>query len=757
VAGAVGDAGVVVGVDGAGRTRRLDELAEAARVAGRAVVRVSPPGELPDFVGADLVLVDDPHRLTDDQIRALTVAARAGLAMVLARRPTVHSAPMADLDEAVAAQGPVVPLAPLTVAGVAALTGRDTAIGLHAASGGLLAVLVNLGPDGRPGPGLVARVQRRLTVEPQAAGLARLLALRLELTDTVLRGASELDDRGYLAALRALHDAGLLVPGTETMIPAVAEAIVGDLAAAQRRLTHEAVARALIAHSADVVAAATQLRAARAYFPSVAGTYTAAGDRLRFTDPAAALDWYADAVEAGAEPAAVATGRAEAAALLGSPVEAGAPGGLVEGAVAAQHGRAERSTEALLAAGGPGPLLAVPALVSIGRTEQARAAAGGDGPVPVRLLATAALAAAADPAGSVPLFIEAAEACERTPPGLVWPDTPHALGALTASLAGDVASAERLLTRALAQQVGGPAAAGRHRLLLAWVRLRAGRYDTAVIEATLPVSTGRDRLLRAALQAGIARRSGDVARLRDAWTEVEPTLARRAVDVSMVEAVEELAVAAARLRRTVRVEPVLDLLDAMVGQLGQAWQVAAGWVRLQVAIAEEDADAAAAVARRMTGVCAGVPPRRQAAQCAAAALWSRVLAGDVDAEAASAVGNQLAAVELPWEGSRLVGQAAIRTTDASAARRLLEHARELSSSEVVPAEGRAESGYGGLSEREVEVARMVLDGGTHREIGGRLFISPKTVEHHVARIRTKLGATNRAEFVAALRTVLGAP
>jgi len=49
----------------------------------------------------------------------------------------------------------------------------------------------------------------------------------------------------------------------------------------------------------------------------------------------------------------------------------------------------------------------------------------------------------------------------------------------------------------------------------------------------------------------------------------------------------------------------------------------------------------------------------------------------------------------------------------------------------------------------------VLAGGTHREIGARLFLSPKTVEHHVARIRTKLGATNRAEFVAALRTVLG--
>jgi DNA-binding CsgD family transcriptional regulator len=132
-----------------------------------------------------------------------------------------------------------------------------------------------------------------------------------------------------------------------------------------------------------------------------------------------------------------------------------------------------------------------------------------------------------------------------------------------------------------------------------------------------------------------------------------------------------------------------------------------------------------------------------------------VLAGEVDPVAAIAVGDQLAAAELPWEGSRLVGQAAIRTTDAAAARRLLEHARELSSAEVGPAEAKAATQYGGLSEREVEVARMVLAGGTHREIGARLFLSPKTVEHHVARIRTKLGATNRAEFVAALRTVLG--
>jgi len=181
-----------------------------------------------------------------------------------------------------------------------------------------------------------------------------------------------------------------------------------------------------------------------------------------------------------------------------------------------------------------------------------------------------------------------------------------------------------------------------------------------------------------------------------------------------------------------------------------------GWIRVQTAVASDAGDNAAAA-----WPAAGAPDEwpaaagaRQLAQLEAARLWTEVLAGQVDVDRVLAAGERLAEVELPWEGSRLVGQAAIRTSDPAAARRLLERARDLSSAEVVAAEGRAE-GQGGLSEREVEVARMVLAGSTHREIGSRLFISPKTVEHHVARIRTKLGVTTRADFVAALRELLG--
>ncbi len=48
-----------------------------------------------------------------------------------------------------------------------------------------------------------------------------------------------------------------------------------------------------------------------------------------------------------------------------------------------------------------------------------------------------------------------------------------------------------------------------------------------------------------------------------------------------------------------------------------------------------------------------------------------------------------------------------------------------------------------------------MDGMTYKQVGDRLFISAKTVEHHMARMRQRLGATSRADLLAQLRTLLG--
>ena len=65
------------------------------------------------------------------------------------------------------------------------------------------------------------------------------------------------------------------------------------------------------------------------------------------------------------------------------------------------------------------------------------------------------------------------------------------------------------------------------------------------------------------------------------------------------------------------------------------------------------------------------------------------------------------------------------------------------------AKGRAgPRAVGLLSRRELEVLRLVGEGLSNREIGERLFISPKTAEHHVGRIYAKLGVSTRAEAAA---------
>lgn len=791
---------VVVGVDGAGRTHRLGEIAAAARlpvlrINGRSAADLDLEHRLSDPPpGGCLVVVDDAHLLDAPALRRLAATARGGMPMVISRRPTVDRPELAELDEAVAAQGPVEQLGPLDDEALAGLVssatgaaaGPQRVAAVRAASAGhpAVAAAVATAPAEAPSPTLVARLQRRLAqLDAPIGDLARVLALRLDLTDEVLALAVDIGWTQLGAAMRSLRDAGLLVPGGERVIPAVSQAILADLPPAERRRLHDRIASAMVATGADPVAAAGQLSAARARTGRAAEVYRAAADRLRFDDPAAALSWYDDALDAGADPAALTAGRAEAAALLGRPVDldgpasasAPAPGedgrvapaeatrvALAAGAAAAHQGRVSRAADALLAAGPPGPLLAGPALVAVGRLAEARDAAAGAGPLGLRRLAEAALAVG-EPARAVPLLIEAAEAVEAAPATLVLPDTPHALGAVVAVAAADLATAEQLLQRAVTTGVGGPVAADRHRVLLAWARMRAGRYDTALAELRRLAGaalTGRDLLLAAALSAGIARRCGDIARLREAWAGAEPVLARRAVDLFQLEPLEELLVAAARPRQHHRVAPVLDTLDEIVAQLGHpvAWQVSAGWIRLQVAVAVEDAPAAADAAHRLEAAldAAGGAGPRQLAQVAAAGPWSRVLAGDVDPESVMAVADQLAEAQLPWEGSRLAGHAAIRTTDPAAARRLLERAREFASLDPVTVAGRPDTSYGGLSDRELEVARLVLDGRTYREIGAQLYLSPKTVEHHVARVRTKLGAASRAELVAALRRVLDA-
>jgi non-specific serine/threonine protein kinase len=71
--------------------------------------------------------------------------------------------------------------------------------------------------------------------------------------------------------------------------------------------------------------------------------------------------------------------------------------------------------------------------------------------------------------------------------------------------------------------------------------------------------------------------------------------------------------------------------------------------------------------------------------------------------------------------------------------------------------GEPQRDAGGLTRRETEIAHLVAQGLTSRDIAAKLVISPRTVETHVDHILGKLGFTNRAQIAAWLADAHGAP
>jgi DNA-binding CsgD family transcriptional regulator len=52
--------------------------------------------------------------------------------------------------------------------------------------------------------------------------------------------------------------------------------------------------------------------------------------------------------------------------------------------------------------------------------------------------------------------------------------------------------------------------------------------------------------------------------------------------------------------------------------------------------------------------------------------------------------------------------------------------------------------YGGLTGREVEVLRLAAKGLTTGEIPSKLYISPKTADHLIQHVYTRMGVSTRA-------------
>jgi DNA-binding CsgD family transcriptional regulator len=340
------------------------------------------------------------------------------------------------------------------------------------------------------------------------------------------------------------------------------------------------------------------------------------------------------------------------------------------------------------------------------------------------------------------------------------PDSAAALTALAALHSGDSVRAHSVIDRAV-ESGGSDALFGtRHRLLRAWVGMQNGQFDPATYAAD--TLHRRDALWAAALRTGIARRRGDAGALRRHWHIGLDVLSEYSIDLYSLLPLGELWMGAARLGQQDLVRPAINRAFAVLAALGDppAWSVPLHWAGVHAGMIAGDP---AAVAPHAQALRAAAPHSPFATALAAAGrTWLNVLADNVVADEVAAATRRLAQFGLTSDATRLAGQAALQAADPKVSALMLQIARDLKVGDgeatvdaaVETAPGAPDYPSRSLSEREREVARLLLLGMPYRDIGAQLFISAKTVEHHVARIRRRIGARSRSEMLSMLRTML---
>lgn len=429
----------------------------------------------------------------------------------------------------------------------------------------------------------------------------------------------------------------------------------------------------------------------------------------------------------------------------------------------AVRGAWRRAAELVAASPGPGSDdrdLAVLAWLAAGDVGTALAAGEGEdrwtaGPRAGRasvLVAGLRASVADDASGCLLSLLEAARLETLEPPAIPLPEQAGALAAIVAVNLGELDIAADLVTQLPA--VTAPWTERRHRLLAAWVALRRGDWSggEALVEQLQATpawvdAEPRDRLLAEAVRAGSARRRGDLDTLVTVWRQARTELLRTPPDLLSVAAVGELLLAGARLGDRATVISYRDRVDELLGRAGEPplWTLPVRWDQVHLAVALDDLPGARGACEALAALPAAGP--RVALLGEVAAIWLDALEGRVAADRVQAAAARLADAGLVWEAARLAGAAAIRSEDGVEMRRLLHFARSL----PAPASPALVSGTTELSAREREVAAHLLAGLTYRQIGAQLFIAPKTVEHHVSRIRRKLEAGSRAELLFLLR------
>jgi DNA-binding CsgD family transcriptional regulator len=801
---------LVSGGIGTGKSSVLAAIRSALRAAGVTVLTRAPR----DGDESATVVIDDAHLLDDAELDRLgELAADSASTVVVATEPLAHRPALRSLTIAIERENPVVSLGGLSPAEVNRIAAETLGApptseiirALMAATAGLPfllqpAIAAAGSPDGEPPATAIMQAAKFALIE-------RLRRLEEPVLDTLLVSSlsPELGSDDVAAALRvgadeaqALVDraraSGLIEPShSHAFLMSVHRCIAGIIGTARHHDTELSLLVSQLESSTLSADLALRMAEHGLHDDRLATALADLAARTR-GQPARAARLYRAAADAGAT--ALSAQLADALALTGDCATAGrladellgsddaaerAAAVRIAASIAMHDGSAAQAAD-LFRWLGPYPDAFVSAAgtivtVATGDLEAARAALSTESAGPptstsrtARSLAEGLLMSLDQPFPIAVARLGQSITAEQQAAG-VAPDSPAALVTLAALHGGDPVRARSVIGRAVrAVPEDELFVSHRYRLLLGWVRMQDGQLSAAAADVASTADATlhrRDALWAAALQTAIARRSGDSGAVQKHWYAAMEVLAEYSMDLFGLLPLGELWVAAARMRQVDRLRHTLTESFALLESLGNPllWSVPLHWAGVHAGILANSPEAVAPHGQALTAAAARSPFAK--ALATAGRTWLRVLANHVDIDEVTTAARGLSQFGLTWDATRLASQAALHTPDGRVSGAMLQLARDLKQTSAVdeapglePAStvtertGPSRPTSSRLSDREREVAELLLLGIPYRDIGSQLFISAKTVEHHVARIRRRLGAESRSEMLSMLRAML---
>lgn len=804
---------LVSGGIGTGKTTLLTAVRTTLRDAGVSVIARAPRDGDPADVA---VVVDDAHLLDDAELRRLAdVVDDASTTVVIAAQPLMHHAGLAALSAAAERQSPAISLGPLPSSEIARIATEvlgspppaDLVRSLSSVTAGLpflvhAAVAAIGSPDAEAPGAAIARavratlVDRLRRLDERVLDTLLICSLSPDLGPDDVAAAAGLDGAEGARLVDHARSTGLIAPShNPTFLRTLHQGLAQTVGTTRHHDLEVALLRAQIEGSSLSMDLALRLADHGMRNPQLGDALIELAERQR-DHPGRAARLYRAAVQVGAT-----VSDARLADVLAATGDCGTAGRLADelltsdepaeraaavriaASVAVHDGAAGQAAE-LFAWLGPYPdavvsAAGVVAALGVGDAAAARAAAACDNVGPPTsaaraarslgegLLATldstypTAMARLSQSIGSEPVAVSVA------------PDSPAALVTLAALHGGDPVRARSVITRAIratGDDVGF--VAHRHRLLLGWIRMQDGQLSAAGADAAAVAAVSglhrRDALWTAALQTAIARRSGDSGAVQKHWYAAMEVLTEYSVDLYALLPLGELWIAAARLRQVQRLEHVVEEAFGLLAALGDPtlWSLPLHWAGVHAGILANSPEAVAPHGQALTAATGHSAFAKSLAT--AGRTWLRVLANHVDVDDVTVAARSLAQFGLGWDATRLASQAALQTPDGRVSAAMLQLARDLkvtvtaqddadNAPAATPGPASTMPTWSRLSDREREVAELVLQGMPYRDIGAQLLISAKTVEHHVARIRRRLGAESRSELISMLRAILGTP